>query len=115
VFAWVTEIAGVFVLSGCVRLPLGETGLSVLPDRVPLLLGEIGRYCSWIVASPRWTVSANGETTLEEMSLLISNLENGERMRVQAPPGVASVGLEANTAQALLGNKAVNFGGAGGS
>jgi hypothetical protein len=101
VFAWLSGVAGVFVLFGCVRLPLGETGLSVLFLHVPLLLGEIGRCCSWIVASPRRTASANGETTLEEKSLLILNLENGERLHIQAPPGVAPVVLEANTAQAL--------------
>jgi hypothetical protein len=93
----------VLVLSGCVRWPLGETGLSVLSERVPLLLGEIGRCCSWIVASPRRTLSANGETTLEEMSLLISNLETGERLLVQIRTGVAPVVLEANTALALHG------------
>jgi len=86
-----------------VRLPLGEIGLSVLYERVPLLLGEIGRYCSWIIASPRRTASANGGTTLEEMSFLIFNLENGERLPVQAPPGAAPVLLEANGAQTLRG------------
>lgn len=96
-------VAGVLVLSECVRLPLGETGLSVLSERAPLLLGEIGRCCSWIVASPRRTVSANGETTLEEMSLLISNLETGERLPVQIPRGVAPVVLEANIALARHG------------
>ena len=100
-FAWVAGVVGVFVLSGCVRLPLGETGLPVLSERLPLLLGEIGRCCSWIVASPRRTASANGETTLEEKSLLILNLENGERLPVQAPPGAAPLVLEANATQAL--------------
>jgi hypothetical protein len=71
--------------------------------RVPLLLGEIGRYCSWIVTSPRRTASANGGTTLEEMSFLIFILENGERLPVQAPPGAASVLLEVNAAQTLRG------------
>jgi hypothetical protein len=100
VFAWV---AGLFVLSGCVRLAFGETELSVLFLRVPLLLGEIGRYCSWIVASPRRTASANDETTLEEKSFLIFNLENGKHLPVQPPPGVAPVVLEANPTQALDG------------
>ena len=65
--------------------------------------------CSWIVASPRRIASAHGEATLEEKSLLILNLENGERWPVQAPPGVAPVVLEANAVQALNGgNKSVN-------
>jgi hypothetical protein len=79
------------------------TELSVLSVLVPLLLGEIGRYCSWIVASPRRTASANGGTTLEEMSFLIFNLENGERLPVQAPPEAAPGILEANAAQTLRG------------
>ena len=83
-FGWL----GAFVLSGCVRLPFGETEQSVLSWCVPLLLGEIGRDYSWIVASPRRIASAHGEATLEEKSLLILNLENGERWPVQAPPGV---------------------------
>jgi hypothetical protein len=103
VFAWLSGVDGVFFLFGCVRLPLGEIGLSVLYERVPLLLGEIGRYCSWIVASPRRTASANGETTLEEKYILILNLEYGERLPVQAPPGAVPVILEANATQELHG------------
>jgi hypothetical protein len=37
------------------------------------------------------------------MSLLISNLETGERFPVQIPTGVAPVVLDANTALALHG------------